>query len=80
MAEATSKVELSSRLRLLTVFAGAACTISSLIYIVVLLAPQLAFTGFIEGYVSLTSYELKYSHDGSFIKLVHIDYTRPVST
>lgn len=51
----------------------------SISYLIILLYPQIFFTGYIHGYISLTRYELYYNINGCPIELPNLDMVRAVS-
>lgn len=51
----------------------------SIIYIVILLYPQIFLTGYVYGYISLINYEIRYDTNGKLIKLPNLDTVQIVS-
>jgi len=68
-----------SSLRMLVLASCVASLIVASLYLYVLLYPQYFFSGYIQGYASLTSYELWYSTSGDSIYLFNLNATRIVS-
>lgn len=68
-----------SSLRMLVLASCVASLIVASLYLYVLLYPQFFFSGYIQGYASLTSYELWYSTSGDSIYLFNLNATRIVS-
>jgi hypothetical protein len=67
------------RLRMLVLASGLASLIVASLYIYVLLYPQYFFSGYIQGYASLTGYELWYSTSGKAIYLSNLSVVKIVS-
>ena len=68
-----------ARLRMLVLASCAASLIVSSLYLYVLLYPQYYFSGYIQGYASLTGYELRYGTSGDSVRLSNLDAVRMVS-
>ncbi|MEM4919751.1 MAG: hypothetical protein QXQ35_00260 [Candidatus Nezhaarchaeales archaeon] len=63
----------SKTLNALILASGILSVTISIIYLIILLHPQVFFTGYINGYISLTSYELRYNTNGKLITLPNMD-------
>ena len=89
MAEGSSEIWLNldeilnnlipKKLRIVIAVGGAIDVLISIIYLYILLQPQLTFSGFLQGYIALTGYSIKFAANGNSIYMTNIDAVRIVS-
>lgn len=65
--------------KVLVLASGILNIITLVIYLIVLLCPQVSFTGYVYGHISLTSYDLRYNTNNRFIRLPNLDVVYTVS-
>ncbi|MEM4487993.1 MAG: hypothetical protein QXK88_04225 [Desulfurococcaceae archaeon] len=87
MVADNSKVRLSAeedfyvprKLRALISISGLFCFTVSALFLLMLLCPQIVFTGYVHGYLSIVSYEIRYNTNGRSIALPNLDAVKAVA-
>ncbi len=64
------------RLKLIAVVSGVLSIALSIMYIAALLYPQIAITGYINGYISLVGYSMYYANNYRSIRLINLDIVK----